>query len=177
MCIRDRLRRRIFKKDGRILTPDQTPRASQAHADLSQLEAGDAVEAIYAGYGIPNDKGDLALDTTDLLPERTGVASAKLEIRLPAQKPFAMWSHPLLGKPTEKREGATRILTYSLENRLARRFEDGTPKMDRSCNVSLSTARWADLGQSLAETLTALDDRQSPEVLSLIHISEPTRPY
>ena len=162
------LRRRIFKKDGRILTPDQTPRASQAHADLSQLEAGDAVEAIYAGYGIPNDKGDLALDTTDLLPERTGVASAKLEIRLPAQKPFAMWSHPLLGKPTEKREGATRILTYSLENRLARRFEDGTPKMDRSCNVSLSTARWADLGQSLAETITALDDRQSPEVSAWI---------
>lgn len=163
------LRRRIFKKDGRVLTPDQTPRASQAHADLSQLEAGDAVEAIYAGYALPNDKGDVTIDTTDLLPERTGVANAKLEIRLPSQKAFAMWNHPLLGKPVEKREGSTRVLTYSLENRLARRFEDGTPKMDRSCNVSLSTARWSDLAQGLAETITALDDRHSPEVSAWIH--------
>lgn len=162
------LRRRIFKKDGRVLTPDATPRASQAHADLSQLEAGDYVEAIYAGYALPNDRGDLSLDTTDLLPERTGVANAKVEIHLPVGKTFSMWSHPLLGKVSEKRDGASRILTYSLQNKLFRRFEDGTPKMDRSCNVSLSTARWTDLGENLAETLASLDDRGSPEVSAWI---------
>lgn len=162
------LRRRIFKKDGRILTPDQTPRASQAHADLSQLEAGDAVEAVYAGYSLPNDRGDVSFDTPDLLPERTAVASAKLEIRLPAGKPGAMWAHPLLGKPVEKRDGGTRVLTYTVENRGARRFEDGTPKMDRSCGVSFSTARWSDLATSLSETLTSLDDRGSPEVAAWI---------
>ncbi|MDB4996897.1 MAG: hypothetical protein JWM74_4329, partial [Myxococcaceae bacterium] len=46
------LRRRIFKKDGRVLEPDRTPNASQSHADLSQLEQGDAVEAIYEGWGM-----------------------------------------------------------------------------------------------------------------------------
>jgi len=162
------LRRRIFKKDGRILTPDQTPRASQAHADLSQLEAGDYVEAIYTGVALPNDRGDVAFDTTDLLPERTGVAKATLEIRLPTGKPFATFSHPLLGKATERTEGGTRILSYSLTNRLGRRFEDGTPKMDRSCNFSLSSARWSDLGESLAETVASLDDRGSPEVSAWI---------
>jgi len=162
------LRRRIFKKDGRVLTPDATPRASQAHADLSQLEAGDYVEAIYAGYALPNDRGDLSLDTTDLLPERTGVANGKVEIHLPLGKPFSMWSHPLLGKAAEKSDGTSRILTYSLQNKQNRRFEDGTPKMDRACNVSLSTARWSDLGEGLAETLASLDDRGSPEVSAWI---------
>ena len=50
------LRRRIFKKDGRVVLPDRTPNAAQSHADLSQLEAGDAVEAIYEGWGLPSEQ-------------------------------------------------------------------------------------------------------------------------
>ena len=161
------LRRRVYKRDGRILSPDPTPRAAQSHADLSQLEAGDAVEAVYAGYALPNERGDLAFDTPDLLPERTGVASGHVELRLPEGKSGALWSHPALGKPEESREGSSRVLTWKLENRASRRLEDGTPKMDRSCNVSFSTARWADLGVGLRESLIALDDR-SPEVSSWI---------
>lgn len=162
------LRRRIFKKDGRILTPDATPRASQAHADLSQLEAGDAVEAIYAGYALPNDHGDVSFDTPDLLPDRTAVAHARVELRLPVAKPGALWSHPLLGKAEERREGATRVLRFTVENRGARRFEDGTPKMDRSCNVSFSTSRWSDLASGLADTVASLDDHGSREVSAWI---------
>ena len=43
------IRRRILKKDGRIVEPDRAPHASQPHADLALLEQGDIVEALYEG--------------------------------------------------------------------------------------------------------------------------------
>ena len=96
------LRRRIFKKDGRILLPDATPRAAQSHADLSQLEAGDAVEAIYEGWGVPGEMGNIGIDTPDLLPERTAVREARIEMRLPQGLRARSWSHPMLGKAEER---------------------------------------------------------------------------
>jgi len=94
------LRRRIFKKDGRILEPDHTPHASQAHADLSQLEQGDVVEAVYEGWSLPGNTGDIGIDTPDLLPERTTVNEATIELRLPPAVRGTLWSHSLLGKAT-----------------------------------------------------------------------------
>ncbi|HVJ89159.1 MAG TPA: hypothetical protein VM580_05100, partial [Labilithrix sp.] len=98
------LRRRIFKKDGRVVLPDRTPNAAQSHADLSQLEAGDAVEAIYEGWGVPNETGNVGIDTPDLLPERTAVHQASIELAFPAGLRNSMWSHPLLGKAEERTE-------------------------------------------------------------------------
>ena len=97
------LRRRILKKDGRILEPDRTPHASQAHADLSQLEQGDVVEAVYEGWSLPGDTGDLGIDTPDLLPERTAVHDATIELRMPRALRSALWSHRLLGKADRAR--------------------------------------------------------------------------
>ena len=157
------LRKRIFKKDGRILEPDSAPNASQSHADLSQLEQGDAIEAVYEGWAIPGETGDIGIDTPDLLPDRTAVANASIDIRLPASLSLHMWQHPLLGKPTETRDGSTRVLHWELANHGVRHVEAGTPKMDRSVGVSLSTTNWSTVALALRETQAALGDHD-PEV-------------
>lgn len=157
------LRRRIFKKDGRVLEPDRTPNASQAHADLSQLEEGDCVEAIYEGWALPGETGDITLDTPDLLPERTAVADATIELRMPAAIKAAMWSHPLLGPPKEAREGDARVLSWTMKEHGTRRLESATPKMDRNVGVSISTATWDDVARALKETLVGLDEHD-PEI-------------
>ncbi len=157
------LRRRVLKKDGRILSPDRTPHAAQSHADLSQLVQGDCVEAIYEGWALPGDTGNVGIDTPDLLGDRTAVHQASIELRLPAGLRGALWSHPLLGKAQEKNDAGTRVLSWSLTDRPVRRLEDGVPKMDRSVSVSFGTAQWKDVGRSLAETLAALDEHD-PEI-------------
>ncbi|HEY3817963.1 MAG TPA: hypothetical protein VGL81_12370 [Polyangiaceae bacterium] len=162
------LRRRIMKRDGRILEPDPTPRASQAHADLSQLEQGDVVEAVYEGWSIPGDTGDIGIDTPDLLPGRTAVHDASIELRLPRGLEGSLWSHPLLGKPEERADGDARVLTWHVVDHAARRVEDGVPQMDRSARVSFSTSSWATLARALRETLAALDEHD-PEVAAWAH--------
>jgi len=159
------LRRRILKRDGRIVEPDPTPRAAQGHADLSQLEAGDLVEAIYEGWAVPNEAGDVGIDTPDLLPERTAVQSGVVELRLPLGLKASLWSHPLLGKPTESIEGGERVLVYRMQDQPVRRIEEGTPKMDRSVAVSFGTAQWSHLAAGLRETLASLDEHD-PEIAS-----------
>ena len=157
------LRRRIFKRDGRVLEPDKTPRASQAHADLSQLEQGDSIEAIYEGWALPGDTWDVGIDTPDVLPERTAVHDATVELRLPKGLRGSIWSHPLLGKADERADGDARVLTWHVVDHAARRVEDGVPKMDRSAAVSFSTAQWTDVARALRETIATLDDHD-PEI-------------
>jgi hypothetical protein len=157
------LRRRIFKKDGRVIEPDRTPNASQSHADLSQLEQGDAVEAIYEGWSLPGETGDIHIDTPDLLPERTAVHDATIELRLPAALRGSMWTHPLLGKVTEATEGDRKVLRWRSKDTPVRRIEDGTPKMDRDVSMSFSTSVWSDTALALRETLATLADHD-PEI-------------
>jgi hypothetical protein len=158
------LRRRILKRDGRILEPDPTPNASQAHADLSELEPGDIVEAIDEGWACPMDVGgDLEIDTPDLLPERTAVLDVSIELRVPTEFRDAHWSHPLLGRPTERLDGRTQTLTWHMQGQGERRIEDHAPKMDRAVRMTFSTTRWADVARTLTETMGAMNDR-SPEM-------------
>ena len=157
------LRRRVLKKDGRILEPDRAPHASQDHADLSQLEQGDAVEAIYEGWALPGDTGDLGIDTPDLLPERTSVHDATIELRLPRSLRGGLWGHALLGPAVERVEGDVRVVTWHLVDHLARRLEDGVPKMDRNVGVSFSTTRWDGVARALREAVAALDEHD-PEI-------------
>lgn len=157
------LRRRIFKKDGRIVLPDPTPRASQSHADLSQLEAGDAVEAIYEGWGLPGETGNVTIDTPDMLPERTAVRDATIELRYPSSLKSTLWSHSLLGQPEERTEGANKVLVWKMKDRSVRRLEGGVAKMDRNVGVSFSTATWDDVARGLRETVASLE-ADAPEV-------------
>lgn len=157
------LRRRIFKKDGRIVLPDPTPRASQSHADLSQLEAGDAVEAIYEGWGLPNETGNITIDTPDMLSERTAVHEATIELHYPASLKSTLWAHPLLGKAEEKTDGGRKVAVWRMKDRPVRRLESGVAKMDRNVGISFSTATWDDVARGLRETIAALES-DAPEV-------------
>jgi hypothetical protein len=153
------LRRRIHKKDGRVLEPDAAAYANQGGADLSQLEAGDYVEQIIQGVALPGDSGQLVIDTPDLLPERTSVRRAAIEVRRPASIPFGVWSHPLLGKAEERTDGATRVSVWRVQDAAPRRIEDGVPKMDRLVSVSLSTQTWEGVARSMDENARSLDER------------------
>jgi hypothetical protein len=160
------LRRRIFKPDGRILEPDRAPNAAQAHADLAQLESGDTVEAIYEGWMLPGETGDVGVDTPDLLPERTAVHHASITVALPTSLGAAtFWSHPMLGTRDEKTDAAsgTRTLTWTLVDHGARRIEVGVPRMDQSVSVSFATTRWEEVAHALRETLASLDEHD-PEI-------------
>jgi hypothetical protein len=157
------LRRRILKKDGRVIEPEQTPHASQAHADLSQLEQGDLIEAIYEGWAVPGDTMQMGVDTPDLLPDRVAVHDATVEVRLPAKLDVSLTGHALLGAPTIKTEQDTRTLVWHLADVPARRTEDGVPRMDRAASVSFTTYKWSDLGEALRENVASIDDHD-PEI-------------
>jgi hypothetical protein len=172
------LRRRILKHDGRILEPDETPHASASHADLSQLEQGDVVEAIYEGWALPDDTWNAGVDTPDLLPPRVAVHDATIELRVPRGLRTSLWSHPLLGKPEDRIDGDARVLSWHLADRSARRVEDGVPKMDRAADVSFSTAEWGDVARAMRETIAAMDEHD-PEIAAWAHDAagaEPARP-
>ncbi len=156
------LRKRIWKRDGRVVEPDRAPHASQSHTDLSQLEAGDLVEVVYECWGVPDETGNVGIDTPDMLPERTAVHAADIEIRLPrTSREGAIYSHPLLGKPTDTRTTHARVLRWTMKDTPVRRVEEGTPKMDRAVSVSFSTAEWGEVARGLRETIATLDSDDS----------------
>jgi hypothetical protein len=152
------LRKRIHKRDGRLLEPDAAANASQA-SDLSQLEQGDYVEQILEGWALPGDTGQITIDTPDLLPERTSVREAIVEVRRAASIPFAVWSHPLLGTPEERVDGDYKVSVWRLKDQAPRRIEDGVPKMERGVSVSLGTQTWAQIARAFEETIRSLDER------------------
>lgn len=153
------LRRRIHKKDGRIIEPDAPAMAAQMASDLSQLEQGDYVEVVLQGFSLPSESGQLTIDTPDLLPERTSVHRAEIEVRFPRQVPMSVWSHPLLGKPASRDEQGMQVLAWRLADQGARRIEDGVPRLERGVRVSIGTQTWQNIGRAIGETLRALDER------------------
>jgi hypothetical protein len=156
--LRKLLRRRIHKRDGRLLEPDAASMAAQGNSDLSQLEPGDYVEQIAEAWILPDRAGHVVIDTEDLLPERTSVRQATVEVRYPRELRLARWSHPMLGKAEERDEGEQRVVRFRLENASPRRIEDGTPRMDRDVAISFGTYGWADVGRHLGELLAALQE-------------------
>lgn len=153
------LRKRIHKKDGRILLPDPTPRAAQAHADLAQLEQGDAVEVVYDGWALPDESGQLGFDSPDLLPPRTTVQKARVTVSLPESQATSLFAHPLLVQAP--RSGQPR--EYTLTADTPRRVDEGTPRMDRRVGITMTTLRHDALAKLLRETRLRLL-AEDPEV-------------
>ena len=156
--MRKLLRRLIHKRDGRRLEPDAAAMATQGNSDLSQLEPGDYIEQIIETWALPDRTGNLVVDTPDLLPERTGVQRAEIELRHPRSVRLSRWSHPLLGRPDERDEGEQHIVRYTLQRQPPRRIEDSAPRMDRDVALSFGTYQWADVGRHLGELIAALGD-------------------
>ena len=168
------LRKRIYKPDGRTLEPDPAANASQS-SQLSQLQPGDYVEHVVEGFALPGDIGELVLDTPDLLPERTSVREAVIEIRRARSIPFAVWSHPLLGTPTVRMDGADRVDVFRLENQPPRRIEDGVPRTEQAVSVSLSTLTWGHVARAFQEYVRSMDEND-PTVSRWIHEAKGTDP-
>lgn len=152
------LRRRIHKRDGRVLEPDAAANASQ-QSDLSQLEQGDYVEQIVEGWALPGDSGQIVIDTPDLMPERTSVREAVIEVRRASVLPLALWAHPLLGKAEERHESGSVVSTWRLKDALPRRIEDGVPHMERGVGISMGTQTWSMVARAVAENVRSLEDR------------------
>lgn len=157
------LRRRIHKQDGRILEPEKTPQAAQNHADLSQLEPGDYVEALYESWALPDANGTLGFEGADLLPERTRVVAGEIRVDLPESIKGVFLAHPLLGKPVETKKDGRLLRVYTVQNTPIRRQEEGVPRMDQDVAVTFSTATWDAAARGLRDKLVALDDAD-PEV-------------
>ncbi|WP_437632945.1 hypothetical protein [Sorangium sp. So ce854] len=153
------LRRRIHKRDGRVLAPDAAANAAQDHSDLSQLEQGDYVEQITEGYALPGDSGQLVIDTWDLLPERTSVREAEIAVRRPSSLRLAVWSHPLLGAAEQRAEGASTVSVWRLKDQPPRRMEDGVPRVEMGVGVSLGTQTWGHVAAAIDENVRALSER------------------
>ncbi|MET0595477.1 MAG: hypothetical protein ABW133_22450, partial [Polyangiaceae bacterium] len=166
--VRRILRRRIHKPDGRVLEPDKASYASQEHADLSQLEKGDYVEQIIEGWAMPGAAGQLVVDTPDLLPERTSIDEASVEIRRPASLDLTIWSHAQWGKRAERVDGNQKITSFAVKDHPPRRLEEGVPKMDRDVAVSFGTSSWQVVARSIAEAIASLEDRD-PYVAAWAH--------
>lgn len=153
------LRRRIFKKNGRVLEPDTSDRATAGGAgDLSQLEQGDYYEEIMVGFYIPTEAGQLTLDTPDMLPERTAVQDGELVLRLPEKLEIPLWTHKILGAPEVSRQGGYVLRKYTLDNHGARSLEDGIPSLEQGVRLSLSTQTWPNIARTIREQILALDD-------------------
>ncbi len=153
------LRRRIHKSDGRVVEPDQVAQAAQSHSDLSELEKGDYVEQILEGFVVPDAGGQIVVDGPDLLPARTGVREAEIELRRPTSLSLGLWSHPLLGKPQVRTEKGNEIRVWRVENKEPRRIEDGVPRLEQSVTISFGTQTWSNLGRLLDDHVRALEDK------------------
>ncbi len=151
------MRKRIHKKDGRILEPDQARQAAQGHADLSQLEQGDYVELLVSGVALPGNMGQLVVDTPDLLPARTSVLHASVQVRFPKNVALHRWAHRSLGKGVEREDGPQKVWTVELDKRGPRRIESGIPKMEQEVNVSFGTQTWANVARGIRESTLALE--------------------
>lgn len=151
-------RRRVFKPDGRIIEPDAAPHAEQAHTDLTQLQPGDYIEQVIEGFALPDATGHFVVDTPDLLPERTRVREAVIEIRRPKGLSLAVAAHELLGEAKERIEGEARITSFALRDGGPRRLEFGVPRMDRDVAVSFGASSWELNARAFAESLALLED-------------------
>ncbi len=152
------LRRRIHKKNGNIVEPDRME-AAQSHSDLSELEKGDYVEQILESVAIPDVGGQIVVDGPDLMPLRTGVREAEIELRRPTSLNIGLWSHPLLGKPNERTDGTDTISTWRLGNHEPRRIEDGVSRLEQSVTISFGTQSWAAISRLVDDHIRSLEDK------------------
>jgi len=152
------LRRRIHKRDGRVLDPDPNARGSQGHTDLSQLEKGDYVERIGIGWALPEEHGQLVVDGPDAMPERTSVREATVELIRPQNVPMKVWSHALLGDGTTVEKEGKLITRWSLSNQAPRRLELDVPPLEALVSVSFGTDDYARIGRALGENLRMRDE-------------------
>ncbi|HZO15811.1 MAG TPA: hypothetical protein VFB62_21205, partial [Polyangiaceae bacterium] len=152
------VRQRIHKKDGRVLDPDPRAEGAQQDTQLSQLESGDYVEAITEGWALPDDDGQLVVDTPDLLPLRTSVREGVVRWSRPTSLEMPAWAHPLLGRGSSRKDRGRITREWRLDNQAPRRIEEGVPPLEARVGISFGTRRWEHLAHALGDRFRSLDD-------------------
>ena len=158
---------RIYKKDGRVVEPDRVA-AYQSGAELSQIEPGDYVEMVAEGWMAPRADGSFDLDTPDLLPNRTAVEQATIELAYPTSIPLDVWTHAELGKPTVADADGKKRFTWKLDHHGIRRSEKGQPSLDASVCLRMGSWGWDQLARNARESLLA-DVDHDPEVTAWVY--------
>jgi hypothetical protein len=158
---------RIYKKDGRVVEPDRIA-AAQAGAELSQIEVGDYVEMVAEGWIGPRADGKLDLDTPDLLPARTAVEHATIELAYPSSLPLDVWTHAELGKAEASDAGGRKRLTWTLKDHGVRRSEKGQPSLDASVCLRMGSWGWDHLARNARESMLS-DVDHDPEVTAWVN--------
>jgi hypothetical protein len=152
------LRRRIYKKDGRVIDPDPSAQGRQGNTELAQLQIGDYVEALVIGWALPDESGQLTVDTPDVLPERTSVREGAITFRRPPEVSLKLWSHAILGAGHERKDGADVVTQWRLENQAPRRLEGGVPMLEERVGVSFGTDSYERIGRALAARYRSLEE-------------------
>lgn len=152
------LRRRIYKKDGRVLDTDPSAEGAQGDTDLSQLQAGDYVEALVVGWALPDDQGQLTIDTPDLLPPRTSIREGRITFRRTKSLPLSLWSHALLGAGESQPDAGDVVTTWTLANQAPRRLVHGVPPLEARAAISFGTDSYQRIARGLAAHHRTLDD-------------------
>lgn len=158
---------RIYKKDGRVVEPDRIA-AAQAGAELSQIEVGDYVEMVAEGWIGPRADGKIDLDTPDLLPSRTAVEQATIELSYPESLALNVWAHGELGRPAAADAGGRKRLTWTLKDHGVRRSEKGQPSLDASVCLRMGSWGWDHLASNARESMLS-DVDHDPEVIAWIN--------
>lgn len=152
------LRRRIYKKDGRVLDTDPSAKGAQGNTDLAQLQTGDYVEALIVGWALPEENGQLTVDTPDVLPPRTSIREGRITFRRPKALTLSLWSHAILGSGDSRDDGTDRVTTWKLDNRAPRRLERGVPPLEARAAISFGTDSYQRIAKSLAAHHKSLDE-------------------
>jgi hypothetical protein len=152
------LRKRIHKKNGKILEPDRPNGASQAHADLSQLEPGDYVEIILSDNIASDRAGQVVIDTPDILPPRTSVQHASVTVVVPEHINLHVWSHPTWKTSSQVANG-NKTYHFEVNNAQPRRLESGLARMDDTVSVSFGTYTWPQVSKHIVEQIQSLKER------------------
>ena len=150
------LRRRVHKRDGRVLEPDDTEQAEQRNADLSQLQPGDYVEQLVVGLALPGLSGRFVVDTPDLMPERAAVRSASIEVKFPSSIKLDRWAHPLLVQAPARREGRSTVWRWTLDDKPPRRLEVGVPPMESQVRVTFGDESTGSIAAAIRDALAAM---------------------
>ncbi|HHH10579.1 MAG TPA: hypothetical protein ENK23_00680 [Sorangium sp.] len=162
------LRRRIYKKDGRVVDPDPRASGRQDQTDLSQLQTGDYVEVVMEGWGLPSEQGQLVVDSADVLPRRTSLRSLDIRFRRPRAVKLALWAHPRLGRGTTHQQGDTITTRWQLHDQPPRTFEEGVPPLEARVAISFGSDSYARIGRAFGDALRGLSE-QDPYVTRWVH--------
>ena len=144
---------------------DPNPGASQGHADSRAARGRRRGRGHLRGVVRPLETGEIGIDTPNLLPTRTAVHDASIEIHLPTEPEVRAVGAPhprgAAHRGVGRRDDAA--LVFGRSPGAAGRGRDAEDGPER--RVSLSTARWSEIGRGLSEAVAARADHD-PAVLA-----------